>query len=358
MTLGYKLKRESLRLVKNAVRDYPGMFPSSFREKMMMCWNDWQRREETGQKHYKHCELPQLKDGLTLLDLDFLSGFGETVHPDVLYVPNGWMRTDWRYLMTLTPLPRGAEYFENPEFVVSADGVNWHLPEGGRSPVIPAPGEWLGFNSDPSLLLVENKLYLYYRDIREYAKKDVEVRVLLTNTTDGVNWAEPVPVISQHHARKYPALLMSMSVLEMDGAYYMWYVSVDHDKFRVFRLQSKDLYKWAAPEEVIIRDLDAGEYPWHLDVVKDKEELLMALCTSNSEHFKRKSLCFVSSRDKGMSWGVKGPLLRPDWHGFGEVSLYRAAVVKDSADNKWRLYYSGQDRNKHWCTVTANIELQ
>lgn len=358
MTPGCKLKREALRLLKNAVRDYPGMFARNFREKTMESWNDWQRREEAGQKHYRHCELPQLKDGLTLLDLDFLSGFGETVHPDVLYAPNGWFRAGWRYLMALTPLPHGAEYFENPEFIVSADGLDWHLPEGGRSPVVPAPGKWLGFNSDPSLMLVGDKLYLYYRDIREYAKNDVEVRVLLTTTSDGVNWTEPVSVISQHHDRKYPALLMSMSILDINGSYYMWYVSADHGEFRIFRRQSRDLYGWTEPSITVISGLEANEYPWHLDVVKDNnDELLMVLCTSNSEHFRRKSLCFARSRDKGLSWNVGGPLLRPGWHGFGEASLYRAALVKNGAGGMWRLYYSGQDMDKHWRTVATDIEL-
>lgn len=353
----HKIKRESLRLLKNAVRDYPKCFKDNFRRRIIARWNLLQRDEEAAQEHIPHCRLLLRDNELTLLNLDFLTGFGETVHPDVVFVPDGWRKAEWRYLMALTPMPRGAEYFENPEFVVSNDGINWHLPEGGSSPVVPAPDEWLGFNSDPSLLLVEDTLYLYYRDIREYEGNEVEVRILVRSTRDGVCWSSPVSIFSQRHARKYPAVLMSPTVLNMSGRYYMWFVSVSDGKYDILKTESSDMLLWTKPEKTFVNGLDAEEYPWHIDVVDDGGRLVMVLCVSDAKHFRRKSLCFASSDDNGLKWNVCGRRMRPGDCGFGEESLYRGSLVRETNDNKWKLYYSGQDSQKHWYTVVKIITL-
>jgi len=309
------------------------------------------------QKHLHHGSLPLLRHGLVRLDLDFLSGFGETVHPDVIFVPAGWRHEDWRYLMTLTPLPHGAEYFENPEFVVSRDGIHWQLPMNGRSPVVSPPDVWLGFNSDPSLVLEGSVLYLFYRDIREYNENDVEVRVLLTSTSDGIKWASPAVIISLHHSRKYPALLMSPSILKIGDCYYMWYVSGDGCDFSVFRRKSKDLLIWGQPEKTLVNGLRESEWPWHLDIVQNGAELIAVLCTSHKNNFRRKSIYFATSCNGGITWIVKNMHLSPGDYGFGEASLYRGALVNDASQGAWKLYYSGQDDQKHWYTVLMDLDM-
>ena len=41
----------------------------------------------------------------------------------------------------MTPYPIGTDYFENPEFYVSRDGLRWQVPEGLQNPLARVPVE-------------------------------------------------------------------------------------------------------------------------------------------------------------------------------------------------------------------------
>jgi len=72
-----KIKREVLRMIKNLVRDYPCCFSKNISETIIEKWNNWQYKEEVIQKHCEYTSLLPLSKNLFLLNLDFLSGFGE-----------------------------------------------------------------------------------------------------------------------------------------------------------------------------------------------------------------------------------------------------------------------------------------
>ncbi|MBO9605718.1 MAG: hypothetical protein J7639_07195, partial [Paenibacillaceae bacterium] len=73
-------------------------------------------------RHFRRRYQPQLTQ------IPTYDGSGQTVHPCVLFFPEGWK--GHRYWMAFTPYPDGNDQFENPSLVVSGDGVRWFVPPG------------------------------------------------------------------------------------------------------------------------------------------------------------------------------------------------------------------------------------
>ncbi|MDO4559966.1 MAG: hypothetical protein Q4C86_03350 [bacterium] len=354
-----KVKREVIRLGMQAVIKYPRLFPAAFSKHLKILWNDNQRR--CAVQEYTVGDFVvmsgDLDDGVRILDLSCTSGFGETVHPDVLYIPEGFGKERWKYVMTLTPLPRGIEYFENPEFLVSHNGIDWRVPEGGSSPVVGAPYDWVGYNSDPSLYYENGIVRMIYRRT-EYQKNGAIVRLLVMYTQDGVGWSAPSVIMEEYHHRKDLAVLMSPTVVKKDGEYLMWYVQGSGGTFYVIRAQSEDLYRWHDFVRIKIDGLPEGTEPWHVDVIKKGEaELLMTLCYQHTGNYKSdRGIAFASSADGGYLWNFSGELMLPGAAAFCEKSLYRGSAVF-SENGRLLLYYSGQDNCDHWFTAIRRMTI-
>ena len=350
-----KLRREFLRLMMKTAIKHPLLRCVSCIDNAVINWNLFQKNYET---QYSHPDISTVvcDDNVKILDLSCTSGFGETVHPDVLYVPNGWGCGKWKYLMSITPFPRGAEYFENPEFLVSYDGIEWHIPEGVNSPLVAAPYDWLGYNSDPSLFLDDGKLYMLYRDFRENAK-NAALRILLISSDDGIRWSEPAVIMECSRPRKDVAVMMSPSVLKINGEYIMWYVSSDSEgRHRIYRRVSCDLSTWSQEKLTELFSFPSDEEPWHLDVAEcGCGVLIMALCSFQKDSYRQKRITFAKSSDGGFSWNFTGNFIEPGYSGFGKKSLYRPSLSFDEAKNEWLMYYSGQDLGNHWYTAVTSV---
>lgn len=186
-----KIRREIIRGQVKLALGFPWLLPESVRSGIFRRWNRCQR-DFTADAYAKDDPAPRPEPPLRLLDLSCTSGFGENVHPDVLYVPEGFGAGGWRYFMACTPLPQGVEYFENPEFLVSMDGLRWHVPNGGASPLVGAPDDWIGYNSDPALYLEDGELSLFYRDYRAYSGYSI-IRILVKKPATLFPGAPPRP---------------------------------------------------------------------------------------------------------------------------------------------------------------------
>lgn len=354
-----KLKREVIRMSVQLVIKSPMIFPEAFTKKIKKAWNANQLNNaiDEYEKHPLKIVKSDLPEGTQILELSCTSGFGEMVHPDVLFIPGGFGDGAWKYVMTLTPLPRGIEYFENPEFLVSHDGLLWKVPCGGKSPLIDAPSDWVGYNSDPSLYYENGTVYMIYRRT-EYIKNGAIVRLLIIHTEDGVKWSAPRVILEEFHERKNLAVLMSPSVVKSNGEYFMWYVQGDDGNFSVIRARSGDLCQWSDFSAVTLKEMPGGTEPWHIDVImKNEKELLMALCFQQTGNYRSdRGILFASSADDGLSWNVLDKCLKPRESAFCEKSLYKASAV--FVDNgRLLLYYSGQDAADHWLTAVREIAL-
>lgn len=342
-----KIKRELTRLCLQVTTNFPYIFPASARGGVRKLWNRLQYEEgRIVAVQPRYC-----RGGAELLDLSMTSGFGETVHPDVIYVPYGFGAGKWKYLMAVTPFPKAIVYFENPEFLVSNDGISWRLPPCGKSPLVPPPSDWVGYNSDPALFYEDGTVFLIYREVRE-EKGCLLISVKIMETCDGVAWSAPKALASLTNPADRAGALMSPAILKLHGKYYVWYVDEESGVYYIKRAECAGLSLIADGVKVELDGMPDGLTPWHIDVEEDNERLLMALCAKNRRG--KHSIIFAESRDLGMCWRIiEGKRLDPVRES-GEDSLYKAALAKDE-HHGWKLYYSFKDIEGHWYTVVEGL---
>lgn len=344
-----KIKRELTRLCLQITTNFPHFFPASVRCGVKKRWNMLQYEEgQAVSARPRHC-----RDGAALLDLSMTSGLGETVHPDVIYMPEGFGAGKWKYLMAVTPFPKAIVYFENPEFLVSGDGFSWLLPQGGKSPVVAPPSDWTGYNSDPALFYEDGTVFLIYREVRE-EKGCLMISVKVIETRDGVAWSTPKVLVSLKNPADMAGVLMSPSILKLRGKYYVWYVDEESGVYDIKRAECPELSSIADGIKVELNGMPDGLTPWHIDIEEDGERLLMALCAKDD--CGKHSIIFAESRDLGMCWRIiEGKRIDPIQE-YGEDSLYKAALARDDGHG-WKLYYSFKDIEGHWYTVAERLKI-
>lgn len=344
-----KIKRELTRLCLQITTNFPYFFPASVRGGVKQRWNSLQYEEGLSAA----AQPRSCRSGAALLDMSMTSGFGETVHPDVIYVPDGFGAGKWKYLMAVTPFPKAIVYFENPEFLVSDDGTSWRLPPCGKSPLVPPPSDWVGYNSDPALFYEDGTVFMIYREVRE-EKGCLMISVKVMETRDGTVWSAPKVLASLKNPASKAGVLMSPSVLKLRGQYYVWYVDEESGIYDIKRAECPALSSIADGVKVELDGMPDGLSPWHIDIEKNGERLIMALCAKDGRG--RHSIIFAESRDFGTCWRIiEGKRLDPIQES-GEDSLYKAALAKDD-EHGWKLYYSFKDIEGHWYTVAEKLKI-
>jgi hypothetical protein len=276
----------------------------------------------------------------TLVNLQTSEGSGQACHPDVAYIPDGFGSGRWPYLMICTPYAYANFVQENPEIFASYDGVHWTVPDGVTNPVIPSPpGSW-DHNSDPDMLFLDGKLWLYYRETRR-SSSPAENRIYLTTSVDGVEWSSPVEVLA---ARGDAALLMSPAVVHDDDGFHMWTVERAESRFQVVRRDSADGFKWNSPLRCSLIGLTERE-PWHLDVIREAGTLSALLVSLKGQTDWR--LHYAYSLDGGNTWNVEGFLLELAYE-FEEAFHYRATLLKtrSTPPHTYQIWYSAANRRE------------
>jgi hypothetical protein len=272
-----------------------------------------------------------------LLNLQTSEGTGQAVHPDVTYVPEGLGTGRWRYWMVCTPYPYGNFLHENPEIFASHDGIHWTIPDGVKNPLIPKPAGMQDYNSDPDMLFLNGKLWLYYRETRR-TSESWETRIWLTRSGDGAQWGAPVEVLAD---RGDEALLMSPAVIHEDRMFRMWTVERIEGKLQVLRRDSADGVSWDQPFPCSVVGLSERE-PWHLDVIREENRLSALFVSVKAGGNWR--LHYANSLDEGNTWNVEPFLLEPAYE-FEEAFHYRATMLKTgSSPHRYQIWYSASNR--------------
>lgn len=324
------------------------------------------RLEENNPKRAHRSPFCRMRAGVehlpVLLNLPTSEGSGEATHPDVLYEPQGWGKGNWTWLMTASPYPLGTDYFENPEFYVSQDGLLWEVPEGlqnplARVPVYPNRKEIRKeFHSDPSLLLHEGMLFLYYRWTALLNTGETENRILLTTSMDGVQWTSSETVLSERLPTGTDRKFLSPSTLVLNGVHVLWTVECDAGGRAIFRRESADGYRWSAPERTGLDAALPGEAPWHLDVAAEESGRLLLLLTTARERGLDAELLCGWSDDGGRSWRVVGKPFEPGYF-FEKKRVYRSSIVPIKG-GPHRLYYSAMAGDGTWHIASLDLKKE
>lgn len=291
-----------------------------------------------------------------LLNLQTSEGTGQACHPDVTYVRDGLGTGRWRYWMVCTPYPYANFVHENPEIFASHDGIHWTIPDGVKNPLISSPEGTRDYNSDPDILFVNGRLWLYYRETR-WTCGTWDARIWLTTSVDGVRWSSPVEVLT---ARGDEALLMSPAVIQKHGVFRMLTVERATSGLQVFRRESSDGVSWGPPFPCSLVGLSERE-PWHVDVIRE-EDRLSALLVSVKERPNWR-LHYAYSFDEGNTWNVEQFLLEPAYE-FEEAFQYRATLLKTGSNpHKYRIWYSAANHRQmhsiaHLAMIRRNGNLE
>lgn len=291
---------------------------------------------------YEMRKIGQPDHSPLLLDMTALEGDGQATHPDVVAAPVSWGR-ERHWLMSITSFPFSNDHYENPELLTSRDGFFWTL----TARPVDAPDSWLGYNSDPSLLVDKDQVILFYRRVKCGAKFRADISLFRTDSGDGCNWSKPRLIMQKSGNRKDCAFLMSPSVLKQNGHFVMWYAEQKDGIGTIYRTESRDGLNW---EDPLSSHISGGHVnPWHLDVVPYGGLLLMALTSSEAGAL---SLSALTSADNGFNWIFHGPLLKTGYS-FEKQGIYRASIVPEG--DSLLVYYSGCGQERMWRTAVTRV---
>lgn len=214
---------------------------------------------------------PARRSAAVLLHIPTSDGSGQACHPSVVHAPEGF--GGFCYWMANTPYPANSHKLENPELFASHDGLFWEVPAGVDNPLVPPPpGDSRHYHSDPSLLLHDGKLWLYFRTSDEEVRPRRDWLSVIVSS-DGRNWSAPQAVLDDDRG----ALLLSPSVRTINHEFMMWTVEAEAGsaKLGVKRRRSADGFRWSAPEDAVLIWPGAPLEPWHIDVTQVGSELAM-----------------------------------------------------------------------------------
>jgi|GEM_PF-1119632 len=261
-------------------------------------------------------------------------GSGQVVHPDVLYVPDGW--NGFEYWMGMTPYPNSNDNYENPSILASNDNVSWVVPPGVVNPLAPEPP---GHNDDVDMLIVGGEMVMFYNE----TNTDGNTYMNRLSSTDGVNWSAPQTVIT------LPNYVMSPTVIHDGSLYTMWYVSSTvgcSSAFQNFyRRTSADGITWG-PEQVATMD-HPGRVLWHLDVQMNGGLYTMLFISYPTGSSCGNTNLYYAESPDGVTWTANPePVLVPSSSGWDNGNIYRASYILDGT---WlRLWYSAMSSGGQW----------
>jgi hypothetical protein len=282
-------------------------------------------------------------------------GYNQTVHPAVVYIPDGLGAQKWRYWMAVTPYRLSSDDLENPSIYASHDGVIWDIPDGLTNPVAPIPSdltkEW---NSDPDLLWHDNQLWLFYR----LSNSSTNVTVVKLQTSgDGVTWSVPSDVITVDTGT---GKLASPAVIYRGSQFEMYYTKdPGTGTAKLCRRTSADGYTWGAEIELTCGAFQSG-YLWHVDVIENHgrlEGIFQSAIAAGGDGL----LQFAYSEDGGATWTVKTPFMQPTYT-WEHERHYRATFTPiPGRSDMYDMWYSGRSEliggSHRWNTAYLPVKL-
>lgn len=222
----------------------------------------------------------------TIITLKTYDGSGQTVHPDIIYIPQANQFTasegqgigGGKFYLSLTPYPNFNDSLENPCIYESMDGLNFTEPKGTQNPIVNTPFPYRKnnhHNDDPDI---------------SYSEKNKSFRIFYIQTMSPdsqlLNSLESIDLLSwkkrrliKYNFKKNEKFILSPSLTEKKNKYFLFYVNKRKDnKNTVEYLESKSPYKWNKRRAKQIKiHLPDTVTPWHIDIVRNNNKYYMLL---------------------------------------------------------------------------------
>jgi len=273
-------------------------------------------------------------------------GSNQAVHPDVLYVENGW--NGYKYLMGLTPYPNGNDDYENPQILVSNDGINFNYLGGAKNPLdIPKDVGNGSHYSDINICLVDDTLEVYFRynpPCKKYRKADNDTNMIyVMKSKDGIKWSEKELVLAPDtFNKKYD--YVSPIIIYDEGVYKIWFSNYSSDLYYTETTNWKD---FKDIEVCKFQDKPSNFHLWHHDLIKTDLGYEIVINGYNNNEAAKQGLYYALSKD-GVNFLPMKNLFIPskDEESFDNGTLYKSSLVR--LKDKYLLYYSARDKVGQW----------
>jgi hypothetical protein len=285
------------------------------------------------------------------LNLTTYDGSGNSVHPSVVYIPDGLSGYNW--WMGVTPYPvSGNNAYENPSILASNDGVEWVVPNGVTNPLVPGD-EGVIFNSDSNLLAIDNdgvtELWYYYR---ETIISSNSIDINLIKSVDGINWDEPITVVPDDDDTP-----ISQAVYYNGNQFIM--IAIDFD-VAILRWTSPDGVVWTPAAAGAISGMPVDRFAWHMDILYDTEidRLHIFMATSTGDGGAGSRMSYAYSDDDGENITIVN-YVTEDLTAIEASLQYQGSMVLDP-DYKDRYWMFGSvfgGPNGSWYTTLITRRL-
>ena len=286
------------------------------------------------------------------LEIPTHEGSGQAVHPSVLFFEDGW--NGWRYWMVMTPYPNFNEAHEDPNIVVSNDGVKWQVPDGLTNPIDDAKGRPDPYNSDAHLTMRDNEMVLTWRMV-DRPNKGRE-SFWMTMSRDGVHWSPKTkiwwPELSDRHSST-----VAQSLLWLGNRWRLYFISTTLSPNRLVWVESTKSVPtpsdWGEAHEcsmdfVLPSDRDF----WHSEIQYHDGEYWGIVSDANRRTTGVNGVIYLLHSTDGTKWELSPVPLVPQ-AGDGHDSLYKTGFILSGAGESMTIdvYYSAYDRNtREWGT--------
>jgi hypothetical protein len=262
-------------------------------------------------------------------------GCWEHVHPDVVYLPQGF--AGYPYWMAFTPYPRGNDRFENPTLRASRDGLAWRRLPGVPEPLVPTPKDPETHHADPDIVFHDSRLHVIYATISDWKST-----FSIMSSRDAMRWTEP-RIMCRGTLEVSPACVVN------ENLWHVWFVRQKGD---------------GGPSELLCRQGDdpmslgnerlcqldiPGHVLWHIDVLRVGRgyEALIAAYPERTDD--SRTCLFHAISEDGLHFVLcpTRAILSPSKFGWDNREIYRSTFLKQ-LDGTYRVWYSAASWGNHW----------
>ncbi|MBI9032561.1 T9SS type A sorting domain-containing protein [bacterium] len=279
-------------------------------------------------------------NALNPLDIEsYIADNDEVVHPDVIYIENGW--NGYEYWMVFTPFPNSEPQFENPSIVASHDGINWELPQGLTNPIITPYDESFNSNnyyhSDPDLIMSEDNstMYVFWRDHAGWRYEKLKY----VYSTDGINWSLTQEVFSVDGNIER---ILSPAIVRDSISYKMWTVDTKTNPRTIRMRTSNDpTASWSPAIATDLSLITPNTAIWHLDVtyIEGKYYMLASVGVATEP---RGGKLYLALSNNGINWEVAAnPVLEGVSTSWDRL-IYRSSILLAPVEDyvNFKVWYS------------------
>lgn len=272
-------------------------------------------------------------------------GSNQAVHPSVLYIKEGF--NGYKYWMALTPYPYGNDDYENPQILVSNDGIKFSYFKTLKSYLaIPEDVNLGGHYSDVNLCYTNNELELYFRynPHLEGSKgtNNSSNSVYVMKSKDGLHWSDKKLVLSKDtFIEQYN--YVSPTIIYENGLYNIWFSNYSTN---LYHTQTKNWVDFEPVSTCKLLNKPNNINIWHHDIINTDEGYEAVFSAYSDNNSAVQSLYYTKSKD-GINFSQFDVILNPSINSsFDNASLYKASLVNSS--DKYLLYYSARNIEGQW----------